>query len=497
MGESKPQASPTDKTICCYVDVLTVAFTSLAVAENQPWRNCAIKNRMIPLTSLDYFLGDKPGAELTDTLITEACRALRHNRDDYLAQVGNESIIAKLVEVANLWRSPDYELRKIALDADPEETGFPREVLDAGLDACFADWTQEKFFMLLMQEFGDPTRLQSFVSQSNQTYSMVHGPQLIAHIAPDNLPLPIFQSIAFGLLLRSAQFVKCATGKSLLPRLFGHTLHHVDPGLASSIEIAEWDGDNEPFESALFGEADCVVASGGDKSINSIRQRLPLTKRLLGYGHRISFGYVEKQANEVMGTQTIISHVVDDVVAWNQRSYLAPHVIYVEQFGTLKPEHFAEMLTEELESRNETMPRGPISTKESAAISTARRFYQIRSDNNVGTMLWKSEDTTDWTVVYEDEKQFQSSPLNRFIFIKPIEHIEEALHVLEPIRESVSTVGLAASEARIRELALPLAKWGVPRICAIGQMQRPALACRHDGRPPLGELIHWTDLETA
>ena len=155
------------------------------------------------------------------------------------------------------------------------------------------------------------------------------------------------------------------------------------------------------------------------------------------------------------------------------------------------------MLTEELESRNETMPRGPISTKESAAISTARRFYQIRSDNNVGTMLWKSEDTTDWTVVYEDEKQFQSSPLNRFIFIKPIEHIEEALHVLEPIRESVSTVGLAASEARIRELALPLAKWGVPRICAVGQMQRPALACRHDGRPPLGELIHWTDLETA
>jgi len=327
MGESKPQASPTDKTICCYVDVLTVAFTSLAVAENQPWRKCAIKNRMIPLTSLDYFLGDKPGAELTDTLITEACRALRHNRDDYLAQVGNESIIAKLVEVANLWRSPDYELRKIALDADPEETGFPREVLDAGLDACFADWTQEKFFMLLMQEFGDPTRLQSFVSQSNQTYSMVHGPQLIAHIAPDNLPLPIFQSIAFGLLLRSAQFVKCATGKSLLPRLFGHTLHHVDPGLASSIEIAEWDGDNEPFESALFGEADCVVASGGDKSINSIRQRLPLTKRLLGYGHRISFGYVEKQANEVMGTQTIISHVVDDIVAWNQRSCLAPHVI--------------------------------------------------------------------------------------------------------------------------------------------------------------------------
>ena len=451
----------------------------------------------MPKPSLDYFLADKQGAELTGTLITEACQALRHNRDDYLALVGNEPIIAKLIEVANLWRSPDYELRRQARTASPDETGFPREVLAAGLDACFADWTQEKFFMLLTQEFGDPTRLQSFANQPNRTYSMVHGPQLIAHIAPGNLPVPIFQSIAFGLLLRSAQFVKCATGKSLLPRLFGHSLHYVEPGLASSLEIAEWDGGNEVLESSLFTEADCVVASGNDNSINSIRQRLPLTKRLLGYGHRVSFGYVEKQANEIMGTQAIISHAADDVVAWNQCGCLSPHVIYVEQFGTLKPERFAEMLAEELEARNEAIPRGPIPTKEAAAISTARRFYKIREANNVGAMLWESEDTTDWTVVYEDEKQFQRSPLNRFIFIKPIEHIEEALHVLEPIRESVSTVGLAASEARMRELARPLAKWGVPRICAIGQMQRPPLAWRHDGRPPLGELIHWTDLETA
>ena len=152
----------------------------------------------MPEPSLDYFLADKQGAELTGTLITEACQALRHNRDDYLALVGNEPIIAKLIEVANLWRSPDYELRRQALTASPEETGFPREVLAAGLDACFADWTQEKFFMLLTQEFGDPTRLQSFANQPNRTYSMVHGPQLIAHIAPGKLPVPIFQSIAFG-----------------------------------------------------------------------------------------------------------------------------------------------------------------------------------------------------------------------------------------------------------------------------------------------------------
>ena len=58
----------------------------------------------MPETSLDYFLADKPGAELTGTLVTDACQTLRHNRDDYLAQVGNEPIIAKLAEVASQWR---------------------------------------------------------------------------------------------------------------------------------------------------------------------------------------------------------------------------------------------------------------------------------------------------------------------------------------------------------------------------------------------------------
>ena len=446
--------------------------------------------------SLDYFLADKQGADLSDTLIAEACQTLRTNRGEYLAQIGNESIISKLTEAASLWLSPDYELRKLALAADPAETGFPHEVLATGLDACFSEWTQENFFGLLNQEFGDPTRLQSFGSLSSHSLAMVHGPQLIAHIAPGNLPAPIFQSIAFGLLLRSAQFVKCASGKSLLPRLFGHSLHYVDPGLSSVLEIAEWDGGNEMLEGELFKEADCVVATGSDKTVHAIRKRLPLGKQFIGYGHRVSLGYIEQLANEVMGTQTIISRAADDVVAWNQQGCLSPHVIYVEEFGNLNPDHFAEMLAEELTARSETLPRGEISKKEAATIANMRRFYKIRSANNVGAIIWESENSTEWTVVQEDEKQFQTSPLNRFIFVKPIEHLDEMRHVLEPYRESISTVGIAASEVKLREFALKLGEWGVPRVCPLGKMQRPPFAWRHDGRPALGDLIRWTDLET-
>jgi hypothetical protein len=111
-------------------------------------------------------------------------------------------------------------------------------------------------------------------------------------------------------------------------------------------------------------------------------------------------------------------------------------------------------------------------------------------------MIWESDDSTDWTVVQEDEKQFQSSPLNRFIFVKPIEHLAEFMHILEPYRDKISTVGIASSEAKLQEYAHALGRWGVPRICPLGKMQRPPLTWRQDGRPPLGDLIRWTDLET-
>jgi len=66
---------------------------------------------------------------------------------------------------------------------------------------------------------------------------------------------------------------------------------------------------------------------------------------------------------------------------------------------------------------------------------------------------------------------------------------------VDELRGKVSTVAVAAPPERLREVARLLARWGVTRICAPGRMQAPPLTWRHDGRPALGELVTWTDLE--
>ena len=88
-----------------------------------------------------------------------------------------------------------------------------------------------------------------------------------------------------------------------------------------------------------------------------------------------------------------------------------------------------------------------------------------------------------------------TSCLHRFIYVKPVADLTQALQGADAFRRQISTVGLAAPEDRQKEITLALARWGATRVCPIGQMQNPPLSWRHDGRPAMSELVTWTDWE--
>jgi hypothetical protein len=183
-------------------------------------------------------------------------------------------------------------------------------------------------------------------------------------------------------------------------------------------------------------------------------------------------------------------------VAWNQLGCLSPHVIYVQTGGDVSSEHFGQLLADELARREASEPRGEISAEESAAIASRRAIYEIRAAHSPeSTRHWRSEGSTVWTVIFEADPRFQLSCLNRFIYVKPVSDLKALLESADAVRGKVSTVGIAAPEETIPELAAQLAHWGATRICPLGQIQNPPLTWRHDGRPPLGDLVTWTDLE--
>jgi hypothetical protein len=446
----------------------------------------------------NYFLADlPPDAELTASLITDACQTLKRNRELYLAGRTTESIIHFLDRLAGDWLSPDFAFRRHVLETAPAATGFSEAVVAAGLDQFFKHLNADNLETWLRQDLGHAHRLDGFHPDEHsgpKRTSMAHGPLLLAHIAPGNLPNPALTEMVIGLVLRSAQFVKCATGGALIPRLFAHSIYEADHKLGSCIEVAEWKGGNDLLESALFAEADCVVATGSDDMLDSLRRKIPAKARFVGYGSRVSFGYITREAL-AHEADAILQRAAADIVAWNQRGCLSPHVIYVQDGGNVTAEQFAERLAGLLEALESSVPRGALKPADAAGIATRRSFYEVRAAHSLQTRMWASAQSTAWTVVWENDPRFQLSCMNRFIYIKSVADLDHALQGAELVRESVSTIGLAGTAGEVRELAEKLSRWGARRICPLGQMQNPPLAWRHDGRPALGDLVTWTDWE--
>lgn len=446
----------------------------------------------------NYFLADlPPEPSLAASTVTDACHTIRRNRAHYLAERSTADVVRFISRLASEWLDPEFPFRQRALAEGPTATGFSRETLEAGLDAYFRTITPESLNTLLLQELGHVERLdgpvQSDVEWETGNAAMAVGPELIVHIAGGLLPNPVFTAILQGLLVRSAQFVKCASGTAFLPRLFAHSIYQLDPKLASCLEVAEWRGGNEALESALFAEADIVTAMGRDETIAKLRARV--ARRFLGYGHRASFAYLAQESVSGLNVAKLIARTAEDIAAWDQLGCLSPHVVYVESGGKVTPEQFAERLVTELKVLEGKRPRGSLPPEAAAAVSTLRSVYELRAAQGGGTRLWASGGSTAWTVVLEDEMGFTLSRGHRFIFVKPATSLGEVLRQSEMHRGKISTVGLAAPDDRAPALVRELARWGVTRVCPLGEMQNPPLTWRHDGRPALGDLVTWINWE--
>ncbi|MGV3773810.1 MAG: acyl-CoA reductase [Verrucomicrobiales bacterium] len=448
----------------------------------------------------NYFLADlPPEATLSEAMLDEACQTLKRNRDRYLLPRTLDNLIHVISTAAREWLNPDFHIRKLALEFGPSETGFSLPVLEEGIDKLFSQITRESLEALILQDICHIRRFEEVVADEHESKwdraSMVRGPLFMVQITGGCLPNPSIASIILGLLAKAPQFIKCASGTSLLPRLFAHSIYLVDSKLASCIEVAEWKGGNEKFEDVLYSHADCVTATGSDETLTAIRKKLPAHVRFLGYGHKVSLELVTRENLSRLTASKVAAAAAEDIAAWDQLGCLSPHVIYVETGGAIGGAEFAELLAKQLAKVEKEKPRGPVDMDTSAAISTRRMFYEVRAAASKETRVWSSEGNTAWTVIFEADPDYQPSPLHRFVFVKPVSDLHQMLNAIAPLHGKVSTIGISATPSRLHEVANQLGHWGVTRICKLGDMQNPPLSWRHDGRPALADLLTWTDLE--
>ena len=453
--------------------------------------------------------------------IHQAIQRTREARDR-VQQRTISAIIDALAQTAKHWLHPNSSWRERAVAQAPQSTGFSEAMVGEAVDLTFGVITEEALGKLLEGCVAPWERRPRHDRQSEaDSPQPTTAPQLIAHFLAGNVPPPGIESICSGLLLKSANLVKVSSRDPVFPALFVESLREVDAALADCVAVLDWRREERSLTQAALAEADAVIAYGDDETIAAIRKLCRPEVHFLGYGHKLSFAVIAKEALTKKKLASLAGAAAFDASVYDQQGCLSPHAFYVEEGGQISAREFAAALAEAMATYQARVPRGQLSVEEAAQIAKLRGAYEFRSATDKRVAVWASADATqtepslrdappqagtpvppqvsgitssDWLVIYEEDPMFTPSCLNRVVFVKPVERLELVPELMRRFASHLSTVGIAPLDERAVAFADELAKLGVSRVCPVGQMQRPSLHWHHDDRPNLADLLGWTDV---
>ena len=329
----------------------------------------------------------------------------------------------------------------------------------------------EELIDLVRLELGHAEILDGFRPYgSGFSHAVPNDPLL--HVISGNTPHAGLQSLLRGLLLGADNFIKLPSGGL---REVEDFIRLLPASLAGKVVTAV------DLPDQWLSESRTWIAFGSDTTIAHFRERLPAGTSFEAHPHRFSLGIVFEDADGASA-----SLAAADVARFNQKGCLSPHDIYVA--GDARG--YAARLANGLAHFERQDPRGEISALEAAEIADTRANYRFRSASDPRVALWESEQSTAWTVIYEQDSWFASSCLNRLVFVKPMP--DDLAEALGPALPWVAAIGIWPVTPENAEQA---ARLHPSRICPLGQMQNPALWWHQEGRQSLAPLVRWVDFE--
>lgn len=300
------------------------------------------------------------------------------------------------------------------------------------------------------------------------------APGTILHVLSGNTPHAALQSLIRGLLLGARNL--CKLPSCGLPAIEEFRSRLPEP-LREAVEISP------QGESWWWENADVVIAFGSDETIRAVRARVAEKRIFIAHGHAVSLALIYEDPE-----LRSVALAARDAALFDQQGCLSPHGFHVRQNAA----EYAERLAAEMEKIEAEMPRAALSAEDSASIRSMREEYAFRAATTPDLRLHRSRDSTAWTVVFDPDPAFRSSPLNRFLFVRPWP--EDFASALAEVRPHLSAIGIWPATC---ENAIHAATLGASRICPVGQMQTPPFTWHQDGRQALAPLVRWIDAEVG
>lgn len=444
----------------------------------------------IPWGAWEEVLQDFPGGPLrvprvSEKSLGEITTSLRE-RKGWLKTQKLTDILSLVGEAIYQWSQPDFPLRRQVLQRLPAFTGYPAFVVEQGLEQFLHHLSAENLWGVLQEELGDPLILEEWRPRKfPKALTRAYSPHLVFHLIAGNIPGLSLEAIIYSLIIKSPALLRISRYEPLLGPAFARTLYQVSPELGSCIAVLWWPADRQDLLQKALQECDGAVLSGGRETLCSVLPLVPSYVKVVCHPYRLSVALIGKEAV----TPSLAKRLSEDVRLFDQQGCLSPGVVWVEKGGELSPRDFAFLVADFL-----NLKRGDSgfarSVGESAQVWSLRSLYQME-----GALVITPSENTRWTIVVEDKPGIPEGFPPGFLFIKPVDHLEEALEQLKPKSSFLQGVGLEVALERKEELVEKLGEMGASRICSVGEMQRPPAGWRQDGRFHLLDLLRFCDWE--
>lgn len=398
--------------------------------------------------------------------------------------------IARMLDPAD----PDRQAMEPALAT---VSGFDPEMLRLGLNASLKTFRRPQLLRLLSEDLGDPNVLDRFMPRPRGAWSRCYGPELLGLVWAGNVPaLPLWTLVA-GLLSKAGTVGKMSTAEPLFAGWFCRTLAREAPALQGVAAAVWWPGGEDESEQVLAGQADVLLAYGGDRSLQAWHNRLPAHVRFLPHGHRISIGVVSAPSLDVRQAPILARLAARDLMQWDQQGCYSPQVFYVERGGPVSPQDFAALIAAELQALHYRFPRQTLGLEERNNLARWRQTLERQEQQGKPVRLVGAAHAH-WALAYMDGPAplFPSTGY-RSACVVAVDSLDHVLTGLAPHRRHLQSAGLAAPPELLFHWAPRLAQAGFTRLCALGSMARPEAGWHHDGRFSLLDLLRVVDLELS
>jgi len=424
-----------------------------------------------------------------------------------------QGVIDPIVGLCQRWCQPADPLRQRTIALLEECTGHHPSVIAWGLDTALGSWIGQQgdeaaaIRELLQAELTQPASLGAWVPgfRPGEEYRWVPV-SVTLQILAGNVFAALFHQLLAGVLSRSVQLVRCASGQEPLLRLFIEGLSQVDPDLAALLVPVTFDHQDTAALDAAIRLADVITITGTDVAVAAVTEATARVSAadgrdrvVHGFGHRVSAAYLAHAIwHDAERLAAAASALAIDTCAYDQQGCLSPHVVFAEDaLPTDLPVIGAALFA----ALQEQTALWPINVRHPAFLGARRAWldsHRMRGGHPGLPHSWADENVT---VVTDSDTPVGLPPGGRTLVLAPVGFPQGVLERLRPWQQSLGTLGVALHPAvplkGFRQSSGLFGKGpsgeatgpGFNRLCPLGQMQTPRLAEPHDGRPRLRLML--------